>query len=305
MAAYIGSIINNLILDTIVKNNRGELEKGIYKVDLNGGHTKLFSLDFDVNFKYCYADGVLKVWTERVENLENVSVSGIKIYNEALSYKLPPGKQHSFSHCELKDSIEGYAIYYLNNGEYIKSYRSKSTISTSFKSNKGDVYLVDENGNEIDIGIKKGYLTDPEYVGYKNAYFGYRLVSRCGHLWWLYTEGWDSENEKLCFGEWSYSGGSITITPIRDGLFLEHHTTSNKKAKAYVYVNNREYKVEKNIVRGAVSSPDGCKVAYGFGDFNKIESKLKLRQYLKVFDSCKYIKSNDFLRFNDGLLKNF
>lgn len=283
---------NEVVLDALINN-----ERGIYQVNvLTGDHIKLVDYP-EKPFRYCFAQDerllyvsvdmlgqqlsilhqpknyriTSQVWARKESGLE---VSGIRCG----FFKLPSGPfRRGASFALHKDdgllrhvgSDDGRAM-----GAYIAN-------------NLGEKILVLTDDAEIAQRITGWHF----YVPHLDAYFGYSLGSSCSGVWWLFKQNWELATDVLCFGDWAQLGSRV-IRPTKAGFHVELHNNSTPNIpKVYLVTSSQEFPIQLSSARGSSTSPDGCRVAYGSGDYRTRRGDNDLRQHLTIFNACEFIRS--------------
>lgn len=276
-----------VVLEAHIKNENGELNKGLYQVDVrNGSSIKLVDVPKSgpYPYKYCFDGSVLHVMTNG---------GAFELINEPKDYKVKIRKSSKLNdhndyrplrcrYVDLPPEAKARFIPLKSENGFMKNQAGAT------KDDPVKVLLTDEQGKslkeiaELPPG-SPGVIGIRRFVPHLNAYFGYTSFNKnCSDISWLYREGWKLLQEKLCLKGWPF--GSILVHNIKNALYLEHYTT--RSSPSYILLNKQEIMVEDGIGRGAAVSPNGCLIAYGVGDSKRENSGV--RQKLKLFNYCEY-----------------
>lgn len=272
-----------VVLKAKVFNEYGDLESGIYQVNMGGTYIRLINNENIGRHQYCF-DGVdLYIRTEK-GNVELLArPKGYRVIIEPMEKKKRTNK-YSPIRCNFADRPAGKGGYIplkKNDGfiRNIKNTESEYGFSSLLINSDGQAIL------ELDVGGKQ-IVSEPRYLGYSDEYFFKKtnLIDRgCATFWWLKRRDWHVRSKELCFDEWIESTSKIANS-TKVGLFVEQHT--RRYPSAYLITETSRYPIESTAIRRAAVSPNGCMVAYGFGDY----TTKPYTQVLKVFDACQFMK---------------
>ncbi len=176
----------------------------------------------------------------------------------------------------------------------LKALREEDGIIANIKPIGSDLirsYVVTRDGekvSDLDLGGKV-LKSQSRYSKYDSEYFYYDFFQRrgCGQFIWISSLSWQVREEEHCFDEWLESTSKIA-NPTRVGIFIEQHTT--KYHSGSLITERGMYSIEKGSIRRSSVSPNGCLVAYGYGDYRSRKGDNDYRQVLKVFDACKFME---------------
>lgn len=280
---------DQVVLEARIKNEKGELDRGLYQVDVRDGtYLKIVEISGQppLSYKYCFDGKALHVLKE-LGNYRMVNApKGYEVVIRELG-KLTDTNSYSPLRCGFVEKPAGP-------GGYAALRPGDGFIKHQWESDKDvHVYLADDSGTNLKKlleqkvvrkGTPLGMFTVRYFLESENAYFGYSPWDNkdCSELWWLYRDDWRLLHKTVCLGELA-SGGSRLLHSLNGSIYLEHY--GGRKGRSYILVGNEWLPVEKNHGRGATVSPNGCSVAYGEGDIN---GKSGVRQKLKVFNYCDY-----------------
>ena len=277
----------HVVLEAHIKNDLGVINHGLFEIDVRDGSSKKL-VDVPKTgpypYKYCFDGSVLYVMTNggKFELVNEPKNYRINIREEG---KKNQGNDYSPLRCGFVDlPIEPKARFIpLKSEDGFMKNQAGAT-----KDDPVKVLMTDEQGStfkeiaQLPPG-SSGVIGLRRFVPHVNSYFGYTSFNKnCTDISWLYREGWELKQEKLCLKDWPF--GSILVHNIKDALYLEHYTT--RGSPSYILLKNKEIMVEDGIGRGASVSPDGCRIAYGVGDSKRENSRV--RQKLKLFNYCDY-----------------
>lgn len=281
---------NEVVLDAITKNTDGVPERGVYQVNLlDGSFIKIAGIGFKELYKYCFDGNYLYLESRtgdfKISNYsENFEIVKVKQKKKEKGYK------YSETRCSSFKKISGYANYALSREDgYLlaKNNADRDTYRDVIHEDSG-VELVTPSGNRTPINLKSGVVFRPQYLIDRDMYFGYKQRSQCSYFWWLKRGSWEGKTEKKCFGAWAQSSSLIFI-PTRVGLFIEHHTT--KGTKTYLSTDMQLHPLEDVAARGSSLAPDGCRIAYGSGNYRGRKNEKDYRQVLKIFNACEFLNN--------------
>ena len=279
---------DSVVLEALIKNKNGEFEKGIYQVNMDGTYILLVSLKSEGPYSYCF-DGknlYLRNSTGKFDVVNFPKKYGVILLdniNERGKGQLRPIR------CR-------YINKPTNNSGYIALKEDDGYVKRPYPTEENpnpNVYLSDNRGNNQSLIDDSGIflLSRATYLKDRDSYFFNRNRGRCSYLTWLERDGWDFDYRKHCFGEWAKS---IVIVSPKDGLYVENYTLTEKH-KTYFVIGDKEYPLETTSSRQAVVAPDGCKIAYGSGNYRaRNRGPNDFRQVLKVFNSCAFIADKDY-----------
>ncbi len=280
---------NEVVLDAQVKNAQGIFENGLYQVSvIDGSFIRL--VERSNSYSYCFDGNTLFI--KSADKREILNKPALYSIEQVTSFKKLKNGVNSALRCRSveKPSEDGYRPLLFSDG-FLKTEWNGSRYKGTDKRMKGDldpdnkVILVDSEGKEkkqLELNISQ--VSVPYFLADRNAYFGYRMRTRCASLWWLYREGWKTKTKKHCFGGWAQNTSKL-IFPTRSGMYVEHHTS--RKYKTYLVTDKTEHKLEIVSARGGALSHDGCRVAYGSGE---LSGKGGRRQILKIFNACQFME---------------
>ena len=281
-------------------------ERGIYLINvLNGSSKKLVDTGRSDSklHGYCFSQGVLFVSAQlksepfkieyRPSNFEVVSNR-----TEELGDRIRSGVR-----CGFYQRPVG-----LKQGSILGLLEADGLIQT-LPDDSGSIAIarvVEESGNShiiltTDTNIASEIRISPRFYEFLDGYFSYRQVFKsCSGVsaWTLRRHNWKLEVVHHCLGKWA-SERSLSIVPTKYGLFTEQHGSSKKRpwAMYHLVTSSGQYPIDMIGGKGASTSPDGCKVIYGSGEF-KMSWRNEYEQYLKIFDVCAYIEAQE-LELND------
>ncbi len=281
---------NEVILDAVIQNADAEPERGLYQVNvMDGSHIKIASIGFKGLYVYCFDGEYLhlknKVGSFQIDNVP----TGYKL---VVSEKTPSIKGYLYSslRCSRFKRETGYRKYMLSkeDGYLLSKLRPDRDKSRDIIHENNGVELVSPKSEKVPVELKSGYVFNPQYLIDRDMYFGYQQRGSCGYFWWLERGSWKGKTEKKCFGAWAQSS-SLVFTPTKVGLFVEHHTM--RGTKTYLSTDKHLYSLENVSARGSSLAPDGCRIAYGSGNFQGRKDEKDFRQVLKIINACEFMNN--------------
>lgn len=285
---------DQVVLEAHIMDKKGVLDRGLYQVDVvDGSYKKVVDVPDEgpITYKYCFDGTKLHVMRSRGIFTQTNSPSGYQVEIREMG-KLNDHNNYSPLRCQLvANPGEGAGYGALLSGDGFIKYEWKDKKNVH-------VYLTMEDGSNVKklaeqemirIGNPQGILSLRYMTDERNTYFGYSPWDNknCTKLWWLHREMWELENQTLCLSDLSF--GSLLIHNLQNAFYIEHYTTHS--SYSFILFKDKKTIIEKDIGRGAATSPDGCKVAYGVGNYQR--EKSLIRQKLKVFDYCEYQKKEN------------
>lgn len=278
---------NKIVTDAVVKNKNGLQERGIYEVDvLTGNLIKISDVGFKNDFSYCFDGKTLFLTSDSVYFGVDRSLFDYEVV-ERKKDKLVKGYKYSEIRCLGYKVERGYRSYALKkNDGFILAENDSEISSKDIIYQNNSTLILKPDGDYISIDLNSGYVFNPKYIVDRDMYFGYQRRSRCVYFWWLKREGWKGETEDKCYGAWAQSG-NLSFIPTRKGMFIEHHAYEG--FKTYLSTKDKLYPLEKVAAKGGALAPDGCRIAYGSGDYRARNSEKDFRQILKVFNACEFL----------------
>lgn len=276
---------NAVVLDALVKNTEGVAERGIYQVNMDGSYLRLVEKTKKGPFDYCFDGKTLFIrGGEGQFNVLNPP-KDYKLFLQAKA-EIQKGGPYAPVRCQYMKpprSDAGYVALKEEDGFLKNNYRTD-------KNPKPNTYLSDNEGMEkivLDVGEIK-IFSYARYLPDRDSYFFYRNRGNCSYVGWVARDNWRVRTKKHCFGSWAVYNSKIVLS-TRVGFFIEHHT--DYMNKAYLVTDEKEYPIETISAIGTALAPDGCRVAYGSGNYRaRNRGPNDYRQVLKVFDSCKFMK---------------
>jgi hypothetical protein len=282
----------HVLLEAKIRDEKGDLDLGIYEVDVrDGSYIKIIEVpdQTQINYTYCFDGKTLHVMRSLGTFTQTNRANGYQVEIRELGTK-SNSNLYSPLRCDFVERPAGDAGYIaLRYGDgFIKYVREEE---------KRHIFLVDDAGVPLKKLIKQdakqrisidGMFEVSSFWQERNAYFGYSTwdSKNCSELWWLYRADWSIDNKKICLDE-EIEGGSRLLHSLKDALFLEHY--GGRRGRSYVLnFKGDPLIVEQNHGRGASVSPNGCLVAYGEGDRDKLSG---VRQVLKLFNYCAFRSS--------------
>ena len=278
-----------VVLEAHVKDEKGELDRGLYQVDVrDGSYTKIVEVPdkTPITYMYCFEGKILHVMRSRGNFTQTNPTNGYQIEIREIGKKTN-SNSYSALRCNFVEKPigdAGYTALRIGDG-FIKYVREEE---------KRHIFLVDDTGSNLKKLIEQdakrrinidGMFEVSSFLKERNSYFGYSSwdTKDCSELWWLFRADWSIENKKICLDE-DVKGGSRIVHPLKDALYIEHY--GGRRGRSYILDGNDDpLLVEQNHGRGASVPPNGCLVAYGEGDRDKLSG---VRQKLKIFSYCDF-----------------
>ena len=278
-----------VVLEAHVKDEKGELDRGLYQVDVrDGSYTKIVEVPdkTPITYMYCFEGKTLHVMRSRGTFTQTNPANGYQIEIREKG-ELNERNDYSPIRCRYVDlPIEAKAKFIPLKPEdgFLKN-KAGATKDVPVKT-----FLTDELGTNLKeiakLPFGEGGVLGIRYVvPHMNAYFGNSYFDKdCTKLSWLYRDDWRLEQKEICLKDWTH--GSRVILQLKGALYVEHHTDTKNEPKSYVIDPENEQPVETEQIRGSTVSADGCKVAYGIGKYRS--GREGPRQVLRVFDYCAF-----------------
>jgi hypothetical protein len=272
-----------LILNAEIEDAQGSMKRGIYEVNMDGTYKLLIDTESVGRHRYCFNGGVFYIRNKD---------GNIKISNNYDGYKIAISKLGIKQRNNFYSPVRcGFAAYPLGAGGYVALKKKDGFVKyirDSESPNGFYSYIENDNGlntSSVEVG-KKPMISNPRYLQVTDEYFfqNFSLINRgCATFRWLNRQDWSIKEKNLCFDQWIESTSKIANS-TKVGLFVEQHT--RRYPSAYLITEASRYPIESTAVIRAAVSPNGCKVAYGFGDY----TSKSYTQELKVFDACQFMK---------------
>lgn len=276
-----------VVMEAHVKDEKGELDRGLYQVDVrDGSYTKIVEVPdkTPINYMYCFDGKTLHVMRSRGKFSQTNPANGYQVEIREMG-ELNDNNDYSPLRCRFVDlPSEAKARFIPLKGE--NGFMKNQAGATKDKPVK--VLLTDEQGNSLKEIAQlpsgsSGVIGLRRFVPHLNAYFGQTAFNKyCTDISWLYREGWKLEQETLCLKD--LETNRIFVHSIKNGFYLEQYNV--RSSPSYILLKNKPIMVEDGIGRGASVSPNGCLIAYGVGDSKRENSGV--RQKLKLFNYCDY-----------------
>lgn len=275
---------DTVVLNAQVTTESGSKKRGIFQVNMDGMYQQLVDTDEIANYKYCFDGSTLHIRND---------IGGIELIKEPEGYNtligsieyISDGTLFSPLRCVFVNRPEGDGGYvalksndgFVNNRRNIKS---EKAFSSNLVNNKGDFRLTLDSNN-------KSFVSRPRYLEHSDEYFFQRFRRGCALFSWVKRNEWSVQTKEFCFDEWIESTSKIA-NATKVGLFVEQHT--QRYPTAFLITENSRYPIESKLAVHASVSPDGCRVAYGYGDYRPRKGNSDYRQMLKVFNACKFME---------------
>ncbi len=275
-----------LILNAQVENENDVKERGVYLVGIDGSAIRIVDSDVLGRYHFCFDGDVLYI---RADNAEVDIINGSKDYSVEISGFVKNGESEVYSEVDCKYYKKPEGLF------RVKPLSKKDGFIVNVSDEKeGGVksfVVKGENRNSLNLGGEP--LRSPaRYLKFSNEYFFYDFLfwkRGCGRFSWISNVSWGVREERYCFNEWLESTSKLA-SATRYGVFVEQHTD---KYHTGILINNLGvYKIEKKSINKSVVSPNGCFVAYGFGNYRSKRGRDDYRQVLKIFNVCKFMEES-------------
>jgi hypothetical protein len=145
---------------------------------------------------------------------------------------------------------------------------------------KGNLKLIKPSGEVLELPIPKlDARNERIYYPFRGAYY---LYYQGGPGYWLYPDG-RVEKVTVPEGPW-LGGGSILQRQSKAGLFVISHAVSTGDGGLYLVKGSKVKKLISGMLHHALTSPDGCKLAFLYADKYGYTNA---QYFLQALDVCK------------------